>query len=244
MNFYNFKQANDIVSQYMEKEDDYNSIDKLIPVWIKLANQLWRMEGFIFDFSLDGDGCWDFTLRSNWSGQGLGGYADGFEYDCSHMDDDIEDLSPQQRALITTAKIIAYEINNDYKTDLIKEIQYTGVSKSFISANKNISYSDFKSLAKKDPKTLIDLIRENQLPSHLMQYSLSCVSYLDNKPAFLLNKIKELSHHRLSRVRLGAYSALASYKEQKVLEDCLKIEPNFYNKSSIRNAIKRLKENR
>lgn len=218
---YDFNKANEIVSKFIGKEDDYRSIDKLIPVWKEVSGVLWQMEGFIIESSFHHDYVSDFYISSNWQAQGLGGYPDSMQYDCSWFDDDNADLTIQERALITTAKIISYEINKDFETDLWTNYEYIGLTKDFLNNYKSIDYTTFKYLSKDKPEYLISLIKENQLPPHMMEHAISNLAkYNKNQDVFEL--IMEYTKSNFSVIRRGVYTGIYYFNKSREIIPLLK----------------------
>jgi hypothetical protein len=244
MKVYKYDEANKIISEFMKKEDDYKSIDKLIDVWKQISGKLWRMEGFIFEFSFDHDEVSGVDLTSNWQAQGLGGYADAINYDCSHYDDDNMEMTVQERALILTAKVIAYEINKDFSSDFESVVEYSGLSKEFIEKNTPyIDYTSFKTISRDNPEYLKSLIIENQLPPHLMEYALENLG-LYNKTDEVFELLLKYTKSIISRVRRGAYYGIYFFKEEKELISLFKDlrikEKSYYNHYEIDRHLKNL----
>lgn len=241
---YNFKKANKIVSQFMNCEDDYRSIDKLIPVWKQISGVLDQMEGFIFETSFDKDDVYDVYLISNWTAKGLGGYPNSMQYECSKMDDELE-ISVQERALITTAKIISYEINKDFKIDLSSnKKEYTGKTKDFIEEYNYIDFSTFKSLARENENDLIEIIKENQLLNYQMEMALECLGTYGSMSDRVYNILIKYTKNDNSRVRRGSYYGLQNFnKKVDILEIFKNLhlkEISYYNKNELERIIKRL----
>lgn len=242
---YNFKEANDVISKFMNKEDDYKSLDKLIEVWKQVSGVLWDMEGFIFEFSFDHDSVSSVDISSNWQAQGLGGYPDAIEFDCSHYDDDNHNLTVQERALIVTAKVISYEINKDYKSDFSKLIEFTGLTRELLEGDRSVDYTKFKRLSEKDPRYLISLINENQLPPHMMEHALSNLACY-NKTTEVFNLLIKYTDSVISKIRTGAYQGIYYFKEEKDLislfEDFRIKEKSYLNHYELDRHIRNLKK--
>lgn len=239
---YNYEKANEIISEFMKREDDYKSIDKLIPVWQQISGVLWDMEGFNFETSFDQFGVSDVWLTSNWQGKGMGGYSDAVNYDNSSMDDENNDLTVQERALIVTATLILYEINKDYETDLSHPIKYSGETMKLMDENIYFDFSLFKNLARDDEERLVKIIKERQLLSHMMESALEALGFYGSKTDENFNLIKSFANDSHSRVRRGSHQGMFSYRKEKDLisyfKELMKTEKLYYNKNELERHLR------
>lgn len=217
---YDFNKANDVISKFMDKEDDYKSLDKLISVWKEISGLLWDMNGFIFSCSFDYDYVSDADLSSNWTGQGLGGYSDAISFDCSIWDDDNPLMTVQERALIVTAQIINYQIYKNYSFDFSRDYKYYGLTKDFLEKESNIDYSKFKYLSQSKTDYLIDLIKEKQLPPHMMEHAISNLAFY-NKNDNILQFIMNYLDSEFSIVRRGIYRGIYYFRDKKDVRELL-----------------------
>ena len=239
MKKYQYSKANQLISKFMNEDKDYKSIDNLIPVWKQISGKLWDMQGFMFDFSLDHDGTWDFTLSSNWSGRGLGGYSDAIEYDLCY-EEGCEDLTAQERALIITARLIAYEIYKDYSSDFYEEKNYSETTSNIFNEERYVNYTYLQKLSEKDPDLLISLIKENEVPSHIMYNALSNLGKVKNEESY--NLLIYFLKDKHIRIRRGAIEGLYYFYDKKdilnIYNKLLDTEKNYYNLNEIKRLIK------